>query len=166
MPARNDPRPSLIVVLFGAGVCLMASPFENLQVDNSTNLLLFSLVPALGLAVALYRAAPRSPRPLVAFAGLLVIAIFYGYGVCSQINAQTDISKPHELSTPVVGKAVHHGSNVSYHLSLKPWLAGQDTQDLDVAQPFYDSVKVGDSVCITSRDGALHAAWHTVESCK
>jgi len=166
MPARNDPRPSLIIVLFGSGVCLMASPLENLQVDNSTNLLLFSLVPALGLAVALYRAAPRSPRPLVSFVGLLAISIFYGFGICSQIDVQTDISKPHQLSTPVVSKAVHNGPAASYHLFLKPWMGGQDPQDLDVAQPFYDSVKVGDPVCVTSRDGALHASWHTVQSCK
>jgi hypothetical protein len=166
MPARNDPRPSLIVVLFGAGVCLMASPYENFQVDSTTNLLLFSLVPALGLAGALYRAAPRSPRPLVSFLGLLAISIFYGYGVCSQINAQTDISAPHQLSTPVVGKTAHNGRSVSYHLFLKPWLPGQGTQDLDVGQPFYDAVKVGDAVCIVARDGALHAAWHTVQVCK
>ena len=166
MAARNDPRPSLMVVLFGSGVGLMASPFANFHLDSDTSLLLVACIPALALAAALFRASTRSPKPAVVFVGLFILSYFYGYGACSQINTQMDASTPRQYAAVVAGKAVHNGRNATSYLFLKPWKPGQAAENASVSRALYDEVKVGDAVCISAHQGALHAPWHTVESCE
>lgn len=166
MGGKRDPRPSLMVVLFGSGVCLMASPFDNMHVDGFASLSVLALVPALGLSVALFRIAPRGPKPAVLFIGLFIISYFYGYGACSQINTQMDVSTPHQYSANIAGKAMHDGRSTSYHLYLDPWGPERNAGDVSVARPLFDAVRVGDAVCITAHDGELRAAWHTVERCR
>jgi hypothetical protein len=99
------------------------------------------------------------------FLGLFIISYFYGYGACTQINMQMDAAPARLYSAPIVEKALLAGRNTTYRLALAPWGPDRKTETVEVDQPFFDSVKVGDPVCITAHDGELQAAWHTVHRC-
>ena len=166
--SKADPRPGLIFVIVAPGVCLLTNQFQNLQIDTFSPLLEFACIPALLLGGALFLASPRDRNPIIKFLGLFLLAGFYGYGVSLQADTALDPSTPRNYSMHVVDKASHRGSRGStcYYLWLGERDSTADAEQVRVKETFYDSLQIGDAICITAHDGALGVPWQTVQACE
>jgi hypothetical protein len=89
----------------------------------------------------------------------------YGYGAGMQVNALLDKSMPQPFQVKVLGKSVGTGRSANYYLVLAPWGPRVAGQKLSVPRSLYEETKLGDSVCMVLRSGALGVAWSEPGSC-
>jgi len=166
---RKDPRSSMVFVLLGSGFCLFATQFQNLQNDNDYSPLLgYGCAIAVVLACALFLASPRDLRSVGRFFQLLILVAFYGFALARQANILLDRSPARQYSAHVTDKATHAGrrGGTTYSLFLDAWGPAGTAERAPVGRDLYDSVAVGDTVCITARDGALYVPWYTIHQCE
>jgi hypothetical protein len=166
-PQRGDRRGSL-GLLFLAPALVLAIRALDFGIVSWTPVLFLAICIGLALFLANVVVEPSvlsQPGILIL---MLIFALAYGYGAGIEANALFDHSPGTVYSAHVIGKHTHHGSrgSTSYYLELSPWgpYAGGDT--VTASWSFYTSVKVGDSVCLPLRPGALGVAWFTVERCR
>ena len=165
---KKDPRPGMTFVFMGSGICLIATQFQNLQIDEFSALLVYACAPAAVMSCALCLASPRDQQSMSKYLSIFVLVAFYGFGLVRQTNTALDRSPARQYSAQVVSKDTRHGSrgSTSYHL----WLDGEGlpatVQQVSVDLHLYDSEAIGSTVCVTARDGALHVPWYTIHSCQ
>jgi len=166
MGDKADPRSNMTFVFFGSGFAMLATLLPNLQIDDMLKLGEIATIPALVLAVALYKASPSSPNKLTKSLTMLILAALYGYGMTQQADTLLDKSAAQNYTTQVVRKTYSTGRHSHYYLYLNPWGPMSSGERASVNHSFYDSVAEGSSVCITAQDGALKVGWHTVHACE
>jgi hypothetical protein len=162
---RNDPHPNVAVAVMLPGFVLM------LRVINDINLLEWTrpLYIAAVLAALLTVAAVMADRSLKSRRGtvilLFILSLSYGFGAGMEGNALLDHSKRSVYATQITEKEISSGRYRSYDLYLARWGPKQDTDKVSVARSFYDSVGIGDTVCVSLHQGAFHVQWYIVEPC-
>jgi hypothetical protein len=162
---RNDPHPSVAVAVMLPGFVL------TLRVIRDTNLLEWTgpLYVSAALAALLTVAAVMADRSLKNRLGivilLFVLSMSYGFGAGMEGNALLDHSKPSVYPTQITEKQISDGRYRSYDLYLARWGPRQDNDKVSVSRWFYESVGIGDIVCVSLRQGAFHVPWYIVQPC-
>jgi hypothetical protein len=96
---------------------------------------------------------------------LLLVCCGSGYGAGMEVNALLDGSTPEIYRVLVTSKHVSRGRSTSYHLNLAQWGPNDTEQDITVSSNRYARTKIGDTVCLVLRSGALGVAWSEVGEC-
>ncbi len=137
------------------------------------------LVPLLTAAVLLgailatiitlgYRVALRaSPRPVVAWALIWVLAALYAYGAIAEANVLLDRSTPRTFTAAVLRKHFSSGrGGTMLYLQLDPWGPRSEGGDVIVTSSLYRAVAVNQIVCVELLPGALRIPWYYARSCR
>jgi hypothetical protein len=93
---------------------------------------------------------------------LVLVAVFYGYGVSAEANALFDNSATLTFRVTVRDKRMIPGKSRSYRLYLNPWGPLQDLNSIDVSHQMFDRIQSGDTIKIALKQGALGAPWFFV----
>lgn len=99
------------------------------------------------------------------FIALHVLSIFFlsGFwagGSVYQINKNADVSAPVWGETQITGmRKSQDRTGTSYHVKVAPWSASAESVELDVSRETYDSLRIGGTVQISVRGGALDIPW-------
>lgn len=96
---------------------------------------------------------------------VLVFSFVYGYGAGVQSNKFLDYFTATTYRANVIGKKYPRGSKSPPTLLLDPWGPYPRATDAWVSEEVYESTKLGDSVCVQLRRGALFVKWYRVERC-
>jgi hypothetical protein len=92
--------------------------------------------------------------------GLMVLLnLFYVYGVITLSNCMLDKSRAVKFDTTIAGKHVTKGKTSTYYLDLKPWGQLSDEQQVKVSRHEYESARKGDLVVVMQRSGYLGVPW-------
>ncbi|CCE00060.1 hypothetical protein [Bradyrhizobium sp. STM 3809] len=100
---------------------------------------------------------------------LLLAAIFvgaYAFGALGQFNTALDRSAPALLRSRVLAKHLGHSRLAAHQVTLEAWGPFAAATDAHVAQPLYERLQPGDTVCLRLGDGAFGMAWFTVAACR
>jgi hypothetical protein len=119
---------------------------------------------AAGLWLVLEWERIRPQRLLLAVLQVLVIVFFSGFwagGSVYQLNKNSDVSEPAWGTTRVAKKrTTRQRTGTNYHVEVAPWSASPgEPVELDVTRATYDALKVGATVEISVRRGALQIPW-------
>jgi hypothetical protein len=163
---RKDPHPGLgaLVLLPGLALAILAIDYVHL----------IDWEPALGAAaigglaftfvLAIVDPTLRERRAMLVF--LLLLMGAYAYGAAVQADALLDAAPAKLIAVPVVGKWDFYGRYVrSSYIQLAPWGPRREVSDVSVRRVLYDFVKIGGTVCLHLRPGALWMAWYYVTPC-
>jgi hypothetical protein len=128
--------------------------------------LLFTSLPLAVVLTFLARQADSKLRakPLMQFI-MLCFMYLYSYSALVEADRLLDHSEPYRYPSAVTRMEVSHGKSTTYTLSLQPWGPQAQPSNVDVSQSFYDSVKVGDLICVELHPGSLHAPWYELAHC-
>ena len=161
---RNDPHPSVAVPFMLPGFVLTLRVIRDMNfVEWSGPLYVSAALAALLTVVAVM--ADRSLRSRRGIVVLLVLGMSYGFGAGMEGNALLDHSKPSVYPTQITGKQISNGRYRSYDLYLARWGPRQDNDKVSVSRSFYESVGIGDIVCVSLRQGAFQVPWYIVQPC-
>jgi hypothetical protein len=162
---RNDPHPSVAVAVMLPGFVLMLRVISDMNLLEWTGPLYISAALAALLTVAAVMAdrSLQSRRGLVIL--LFILSLSYGFGAGMEGNALLDHSKRSVYATKITEKEISSGRYRSYDLYLARWGPKQDNDKVSVPRSFYDSVGIGDTVCVSLRQGAFHVQWYIVGPC-
>jgi hypothetical protein len=116
------------------------------------------------VAVALELSAARGWQHgfLLRFVALLLASVLYGYVAARELDVMLD------RSPDVVTRAAFSHKNSaggSQGLTIEPWGPVTARRNVSVPSHVWLTVRVGDQVCMVSRQGALGVPWYTVQLC-
>lgn len=162
----KDPRPTLYFVLIASGFGILFPTFNKVHSSNNMLISVYGCLAGMVLAFLFKRTTRESDGKFGALLGLFVFCSLYGFGLATQINTQMDHSRPMEFRTQVAQKRMSHGKSTSYYLNLEH--GGSTLGEIEVSVPgsLYQSVQIGDRVCLTTHEGALRVSWYTVHLCR
>jgi len=93
-------------------------------------------------------------------ASIVFLSSFWAGGSLYQLNKNSDVSAPVWGSTKVTGlRKSQEKTGTSYHVTVAPWSASAEPVELNVSSDTYHSLRVGASVEISVRRGALEIPW-------
>lgn len=147
-----------LLALAGFPAMVLLIRVSDLQLLNWGGLFLAALVFTVILVVFAARIVPIAN--LKTLGALLALSFSYAWGALAQINVQLDFQRPVVDWVEVTGKRTG-----KYDYTLEFEEREGLPSDGDVAQRFYDGVKVGDRVCLLVYPGALGARWFDVAHC-
>ena len=158
-------QPDLTPVLIAPGLCLSLRAFLDVHIVHFALLMPWMIaVAALTVACLVWvLPAARAKPAAILFVALLFAA--YGYGASALADALLDHSATTTFPTRVERKHVSGGRNKSPELTLAPWGPGRESGDVTVSWDLYRSTRVGDTVCVGVRSGALGVPWYRVSQC-
>jgi len=90
---------------------------------------------------------------------MILLSLFYSYGMLIEANCLLDRSAAVTYRTIVSGKRVESGKVKTYYLDLKPWGTLSDIQEVKVTYEHYESITEGDIVSILQHSGSLKIPW-------
>lgn len=162
---RQDARPSLALVFLLPGMVvpmLALAPFHTLQWKP---ILVFSALLAACLVFVL-ASADRGlrQRPWVILP-LLIFSALYMSGLIVAADSVLDRSRPQTYQVTVLDKHLSTGKSTTYYLHLKPWGPETHETQVTVSHSLYNSIPIGESVCVFLYSGALRVPWYRVSSC-
>jgi hypothetical protein len=161
---KADPRAdlslALIVASFGLALQIVKYDFVSMQ-----PLLMLIIPAALVFIAAYYSAVSKNTNRAATLFILLFYGCFYSFGLAVVTDTLADNSKASTYIVPVSGKHTSSGRSTTYYLELVPWGPLQSPNELSVSSSFYDSITVGDQVCLGLHPGRLHAAWYRLSDC-
>jgi hypothetical protein len=163
---RKSPQPDLSLALIGPGLFLALQVLRVIKpVGWQGPLILTAGGSALLVGVAYWCDSWLKGRQGLAVV-LLILCCAYGYGAGMAVNAMLDGSTRQIYYVLVTGKHVSTGKSTSYHLNLGQWGPNIQGQDLMVSSSFYARTRIGDTVCMVLRSGALKVGWSELGECK
>jgi hypothetical protein len=93
-------------------------------------------------------------------AGICFVSAFWAGGSVYQVNKNADFSEPVWDTTRVTAlRKSQERTGTSYHATVAPWPASSEPVELDVSGETYESLRVGATVDISVRRGALEIPW-------
>src|SRR5262249_48319645 len=152
----NAVKPSLFsLTLFSMLALMLRAVF-----DYQTVGWMAQTVAALFIGAALFvtqRAAHMDVRANQVTASVaFLFAFLYGYGAALQINALADSSDMQQTRYVLREKYISKGNVTEYKVRLdKAHTNAPVVESAEVSRYFYEMLKVGDSVCLAFRPGAL-----------
>jgi hypothetical protein len=90
---------------------------------------------------------------------MVLLNLFYSYGVIIAANCMLDNSVPAQYETTVSGKRVSTGKQTTYYLALNPWRTLAEAQEVKITRAEYESIQKGDSIVVTEHAGYLTIPW-------
>lgn len=147
-------------------LALQIRSFVDLYLLNPFPLAIPAVIAAVVLTAAARRIDTRLRTDATAAWGFGLLALmFYTGGAVAQINELADPWPSRTYVSVVEEKIAPSGRPTEYRLNLRPWGDGERDTGLAVPQRVYDSVAVGDRLCITVHPGALAAPWYKADHC-
>jgi len=157
---KNDAHPSIAYALLFPGTVLALRAVLDYDVLQSAYAVaLYVFVGVLLLAAILIFDLTQRSR----IGTLLIFFLFgvaYGYGVIVEANALLDHSPGIPYSATVENKEIISGKNIEYRLDLSSWGPKADTNQLDVSNSTYKQIRIGQTVQIKLKTGALNVRWY------
>ncbi|MDO7850460.1 hypothetical protein [Hymenobacter convexus] len=117
-----------------------------------------ALVLAIGSRKFLFRAGSMVSVGL----HIGVLAVLYGYGATSTLNAVYDPAEAVLFTPQVVGKHYNSGKQNTYYLKLSPWGPVATTEDVTVSKAIYQQTVEGQKITVALRPGRLGVPWFAV----
>jgi hypothetical protein len=152
----------------GLGWVLLAgyvlSAFGGVEVVGLKHALFLGCLPG-ALFFGVVVMVQKRCRVGLSLAGLTVVVLLsaiYGYGLVRELNIVVDRSPATVYPTVVVNKRYTRGG---YKLVVGPWGSAREADSMYVAPSLYDSIKVGERVCIVVKEGALGMSWYSAQAC-
>jgi len=98
---------------------------------------------------------------------VILSALFalYGGAALMVIDVRFDTARPQVFRAAIADKYVRRGRQTNYILAVPPWGPRTRPSTIGVASSLYDSVQVGDPICMTLHPGALGSAWYEAVRC-
>jgi len=90
---------------------------------------------------------------------MVLLNLFYGYGVIIAANCMLDNSIPSHYETTVCDKRMSTGKLTTYYLDLNPWGTLAEAQEVKITRDEYESIQKGDSIVVTQHAGYLTIPW-------
>jgi hypothetical protein len=90
------------------------------------------------------------------------LALLYGLGSTSVINAAYDPAEAVAFRPEVVGKHYTSGKNNTYYLKVSPWGPVATAEDVTVSRNFYQRTEEGQKITVALRPGRLGVPWFSV----
>lgn len=164
---KTDPRAelSLLIIVPAFGLLFAFSAGNAAHIIHSNQILIWIAIIFIAFVAALLQPAFNSVNRTGAIVGILVIGALYSIGVIHTADTVPDHSVPEPYQAQVLGEHISHGRSTSYVLNLAPWGPVSDSTNVDVSYRTYQSVSVGDTVCVNLHPGFLHAPWYTLTTC-
>jgi len=162
---KKSPLPDLSLPLMIPGFLLTLQVLNSMSPVGWRPTFALSMVFGFALAAATMRVDPWLRKHRGSAALLTLFCLVYGYGAGLEVNALLDRSPPMTYPVVVQSKRASHGKGTSYHLGLQAWGPFHTGQDVMVPAWRYRQTRIGDTVCVALRAGALGVAWYTVTSC-
>jgi len=134
------------------------------------------LVPAglclTGLILAFYFAERRFFRAPLPLAMFLLAAVPYAEGAMLQLNAHLETAPAEIYGTVVLDKEVSTSTSRRrmrkmeyWYLQVEAWGPITAAKKIEVSRSFFDSVAVGDRVCMFLHSGALGVQYFSLATC-
>ena len=162
---KNDPHPTVAIPFIMPGFILMLRAVSDVNLLEWRTVTYVSLLLAFALAAAAIAADHSLKRQKGTMLTIILLTIAYGYGATMEANTIFDRSDTAVFSAQIVSKQVVSGRSTSYNLYLAPWGPQKETSKVSVSRRWYESLKPGDTICPTLREGALHIRRYTVHPC-
>jgi hypothetical protein len=154
----------LIGVPAGA-LCASSFNFNVALVDPSLAYITAAIGRIVGAAISWIVIArhPRLSGSLQLGVTVAVIGALYAYGALFVVDINLDGSPASVVRVAFAGKHEEQGkSGAAHYLDLPAWSPRAKATSVAVARATYDSVHLGDIVCILLHPGALGIAWYEV----
>jgi hypothetical protein len=161
---RSDPRAELSICLMVCSIGLQLSAV-HLHFVSMPSLMIFMAPVGLVYFFGFYSACRQGPQRPGKALGLVLFAGLYACGLIMMADTLPDHAPATTYSADVLGKHISHGRSTSYYLELAPWGPMPAPNRLSVSSREYDSVNVGDEVCVSLHPGSLHQAWYQLIDC-
>lgn len=164
---KADPRAELSfpIIISGFGLLFAFSAGDSAHIADFHKLLTLGAIVFLCLVAALVRPALNSASRFGSLVALLLFAALYSVGFVHTADTVPDHSIAQPYQAQVVRMYETHGRSTGYHLSLAPWGPMTNGNSVEVSYRIYNSITVGDNVCIGLHPGYLHAPWYTLTTC-
>lgn len=163
---RKSRLVDLSIPLFMPGFFLVITALTSISTVYWRSPLALTLLGTLVLAGAALYVDPWLRRHLGAASVLTLLCCGYGYGAGVETNALLDHSVPASYAVPVLSKRISYGKSTTYYLGVPAWGPHPGSDEVMVPGWRYGTTRVGDTVCMLLRPGALRVAWYTLATCE
>jgi len=165
---RGSPRPNMVISLGVAGGVLlfrMATLHAGLLPSPGGRAFVLLLIVAGFLLTLGFVAADRGLRHPRSLLGAALYC--FAFVACAALvtNQATDRSSPLIFVQQVTGKSVTGVRHPTPYLSLVATGPLRFGTPVPVSRRLYDSVEVGQSVCVEVRHGTLGIPWYEIDRC-
>ena len=161
---RNDPRPSLLIPLFGPGAVLVLRALVDIHVIEWPRLAAWAALLALPLVALVTVGDPLARRRWFIPLGIWFFLSAYPAGALWIANAVFDRHPAENVRLSVLDKHVSSGKGPKHHVHVAPWIPGAP-ESIDVHRALYGSVVAGGTICVKLRPGALGVRWFYPQAC-
>lgn len=171
---RNEARPTLAILMYLPALALAMRALSDIHIlewQQGAVLALAGAVVLSFVATKLDRGllAPKPGRSGARWAsvlGMTLIGAAYGYGLGMQSDRLLDSSPPRAFTAAVVGKHISSGKSRSFNLHLAPWGPRSYPDNVQVRADFYETVQVGEVLCVDLYPGAIQVPWFVLRHCR
>jgi hypothetical protein len=163
--AAASGRPDLAAALIAPALLFALRAFSDVHIIDWSALIPWA-VAAAALLAASTAWVNRKPSPRWGAAIVILLAAgAYGFGAATSADAVLDASAPTIYKPAVLGKHVTGGRYRSYELTVDPWGPRKSAEDISVSPAIFNQARVGQSICVSVRAGALGSAWYRASGC-
>jgi hypothetical protein len=162
---HGDPRPSFPVALVLPAVALWSRSLDLTILDREAPFVWAAAV-ALPLSVLTSASDPALRRRWLAVPVLAIVWGVWAWGAIRFADTLLDGSEGEVYEARVLDKRSVGGRSPAQKLRLSAWGPGGVEREVNVPQPVFAQVRVGDVVCPTVRPGALGLRWLRIERCE
>jgi hypothetical protein len=162
---RNSPLPDLTLALITPGLFLTLRALQGIAPVGWEGSLLLTVLGSAALVGVAFWFDPWLKQHRGTAVLLMILGCGYGYGAGMIINALLDESTPRTYQVLVTAKHISRGRGTSYHLQLAAWGPKVGGQEVLVSSSRYSVTKVGDTVCMVLKSGALGVPWSALGGC-
>ena len=162
---KNSPLPDLSLPLFIPGLLLTLAASVSISTVDWYAPLALSLLGALILTGVATVVDPWLRKHRVTAILMILLCCGYGYGAGLEINALLDHSTPTSYPVTVLSKRESHGKSTTYYVGIPAWGPRLTGEEVMISGSSYGKMRVGDTVCISLRHGALKIPWYVLTAC-
>ena len=161
----EDPRPSIAALYFAPSLAIFVRALIDINAVDYLGLLLSSLVAGALLTALIVFIDKRLHARRWLITGIAVGSITLALGALAQANKLLDAAPAQTFQTRIADAYVTGGKVHMDELELAPWGPYTKPTTAQVSAPFFDSLKAGDTVCVSLHPGALGWRWFGVDHC-
>lgn len=161
----RDKRPSIDSALIGPGIVLALRAFLDFHILDWPLALGMALAGGALIALGISRWGVATRKWSAVLLMGFLFCFPYAYGTVVELNFLLGGTAPQQFETIVTGKHQTSDKHKSWDLTVGPWGPAHDAEDVSVDKLLYESVAVGDTVCVFLFQGALGMNWILVSSC-
>jgi hypothetical protein len=161
---KSDARAGVGTAFFMPGLVLFLRGIMDVQLLDWTNIHLAAVAGGALFTVAAAQADQKLAKNFT-IAIVFLIGLAWGYGSAIAFNAVFDTAAPQRFETRVISAHYTSGKGAHPEFELEPWGPQRERATVPVSAVLYRTVRVGGTVCVDLRPGALQARWYRVTLC-